>query len=249
MTEKDAKTMLYLTRLIEELSNLNTPIVFKGAMVVWSTGAWKIMNTARSTQDVDGDWVSGKPTMEQLEHIMNIAASRIEPGMYVVVVKDYAEDRAAKFTFYGSDNKPVCKMDLRVQPNPFYVTYVTVNGIKFNGSSPARMLVDKIEVLSSDKAYTRVKDVFDVFLLSALTGYTLNGMNEIRDALGKKFGDFRVFLKRTEKMKGVWDRQFLNVDNKPIFWTVYNRARHFCEPWMQNIQVNLVWDGNNWVMP
>lgn len=49
--------LLLMVRFIEELSKLNVPVVFKGAIVLKTALTGINLTTTRETRDVDGDWV------------------------------------------------------------------------------------------------------------------------------------------------------------------------------------------------
>lgn len=59
--------MEFLYRVMEELSNADIPIVFKGAMVLHlAIRGNNPSNVKRMTTDIDGDWVGELPTMEKM---------------------------------------------------------------------------------------------------------------------------------------------------------------------------------------
>lgn len=69
---------LFMYRVIQSISSMGAPVVFKGALVLkllqMQTG--NKSGLIRETKDIDGDWVSGKPSTEYLRQVVETAVKR-----------------------------------------------------------------------------------------------------------------------------------------------------------------------------
>lgn len=163
-----------MVRFIEELSELNAPIVFKGAIVLKTALKDSQIATQRGTRDVDGDWVMSEPTMEVLLNTVSTALSKVGDEYSVVVTREYGANKSAGFSVQNIETlEQLFTFDLSVKKNPFYSTYYsTVNGIAFRGATPAKMVADKLHGISTRTVFRRCKDIVDLYLLSSLTCYS-----------------------------------------------------------------------------
>lgn len=76
--------MEFLYRVMEELTDAGVPIVFKGAMVLnLAIRGNNPSKVERITRDIDGDWIGGHPTMEEMEkHCGRQCKKWIRPWMF-----------------------------------------------------------------------------------------------------------------------------------------------------------------------
>lgn len=235
-----------MVRLIEELSKLNIPIIFKGAVVLKTALLGTSITTDRETHDIDGDWVETPPTMQQLEDIINAALCNITTELVALPYREYRPGRSAGFKICDQNKMEAFRIDISIKPNPYYCSYMTVNGIRFNGASPAKMFADKMHGISTNKVFRRLKDVFDLFLLSSLTGYNTQDTYIIYRTVGRELGDFDGFTHRIGDLKHAYEKLH-GITNKPDFHVVYDRVYLLAEPFIVGTQQNLTWNGYNWV--
>lgn len=138
--------MEFLYRVMEELSNAGTPIVFKGAMVlnlvIRENNPSKV---ERMTRDIDGDGVGELPTMEEMERALRNAVQKIDSSLDVQINRTYGERKSAGFKI------------------------VNEMGEKITGASLSKMLSDKIYAISSENVCRRMKDVLDIYVRSFIT--------------------------------------------------------------------------------
>lgn len=235
-----------MVRLIEELSSMSLPIVFKGAVVLKTAVAGLSLPTDRGTRDIDADWVGSPPSMEQLRSIIASALLRVDRNLVVKSYRDYGDDKSAGFrVFRNGESRSLFSMDIGMRQNPFYCSYVTVNGIRFVGASPQKIFADKVKAISSTKIFRRSKDVYDLYLLSAMTGFNTLATYNIYRALGSQLEDFSCFVNRVSDLQHAYDK-LSDIRNKPDFMTVYKRVYHFVEPFIKRVGTNLTWNGYNW---
>lgn len=237
--------LLLMVRFIEELSKLNVPVVFKGAIVLKTALTGINLTTTRETRDVDGDWVGGTPTVSSMCSVLNVAANAVKPGMYVVVDRAYDVNKSAGFSVYNNDKSFLFEVDLSVRSNPFSCAYLSFNGVSFVGATLQKMFSDKLHAVSGRVVLRRIKDVYDLFLLSALVGYRLSDVYNILNVCGRRLGDFSVFLSRYTDLAHAYNK-FHGIDNKPEFDIIYNRVKLFIGPFISRQTVDAVWTGCNW---
>ena len=173
-----------MVRLVEELSLLKVPIVFKGAVVLKTALFGYRLDTERATRDIDGDWIGEPPSMEQLNKIINTALLNVGATFTAVPHREYGQGRSAGFTVLDDGNK-IFAIDISIKNNPFCCQYITFNGVQFVGASAAKMFADKMHGISSNLVFRRGKDVYDLYLLSTLTGYTTQEIYTILNTIGR----------------------------------------------------------------
>ena len=92
------RTENVMLAVMMELSRMEAPIVFKGAMTLKvATGGITRTNVSRSTQDIDGDWVSPAPEMEDIEKILQRAVHNVNPNWTIQPFREFGEKRSAGF--------------------------------------------------------------------------------------------------------------------------------------------------------
>lgn len=236
-----------LVRFVEELSMLRAPIVFKGAVVLKTAVANLGLGTDRSTQDVDGDWVGAPPTMQQLEALVQSAALRVDSSLVVKTKRAYGEGRSAGFVVLGVDGKQYFSVDISVKQNQFYQGYFTMHGMHFVGASPQKMFADKVAAVSSNRIFRRIKDVYDLYLLSSIAGYTVADTYNVYRVTHRQLEGFNAFKTRINEQRHAYGK-LTGVTNKPDYIVVYNRVYHFIEPFIVGCQTNMIWNGTDWVV-
>ena len=163
--------MEFLYRVMEELSNAGTPIVFKGAMVlnlvIRENNPSKV---ERMTRDIDGDWVGELPTMEEMERALRNAVQKIDSSLDVQINRAYGERKSAGFKIVNEMGEKIASIDLSVRQNRFCSHYISyINGVSITGASLSKMLSDKIYAISGENVCRRMKDVLDIYVRSFIT--------------------------------------------------------------------------------
>ena len=95
--------MEFLYRVMEELSNADIPIVFKGAMVL--NLALRENNPSkveRMTRDIDGDWVGELPTMEKMEIALRSAVKKVDSSLDVRANRIFGERSLQALLLWGT---------------------------------------------------------------------------------------------------------------------------------------------------
>lgn len=241
-------------RLIEELARMNAPVVIKGCILLRMIMADTGISTRRGTKDLDIDWTDLNTDMLQIQGTLNTALSRIEYGLIAVPHREFKQYQVAGFNIMYGEEK-VCSCDVNVAACPYTSYYKTPNGVTFIGSSPQNIFADKLQGISTKAVYRRVKDVYDLYLLSHLKIFKVGQTRNILSDRGRELGDFRDFINGTDMMMHAWSK-FKGVDNKPDFALLYTRASQFVYPFIllaqnsdkwSSMWDNLFWNGYSWV--
>lgn len=108
-----------------------------------------------------------------------------------------------------------------------------------------KIYADKIKTISTDLVYSRVKDIYDLYVLSGLEGFRISSINKILPTLRRPLGDFDDFLNGAFKQNGIEDeyKKMVDIVNPPDFKTIYNMVKIFCSPFItgQNRNSDAVW--------
>lgn len=234
--------------VMTNLSSMNAPIVFKGALVLKAI-QYKYGNPSgleRETHDIDGDWVGEPPTMNYLRDLIQTAVYNSGySNINVVAVRDYSDRRSAGFEFYDITNGDrVLEMDLSVRSNNSIEQYSFVSGISFYGQSVIKVLVDKIIPVSQKVVMRRIKDVIDLYILSYIWRGSVDSVYNYIAYLGKDLGDFSNFTGRLKELEHAYSK-YRNKCSILPFNIVYNRVYLFLIP-IINKKKGVYWDGCKW---
>lgn len=182
--------------------------------------------------------------MEELENLINRALYNVDITLKAVAYRNYGLGKSAGFNILDSVGRKVFSIDISMKSNPYYIVYTTnINQIKFYGSAPEKMFADKLRGISTVKIYRRVKDLYDLYLLSALNGYS---STKIMDIAGNTLGDFKDFRECNYDLNHAYSK--LNrVTNKPSFNEVYSKVYEFIRPFLEGYSdQSLMWADNQW---
>lgn len=225
-------TIAIMYEVIEIMAKMKLPVVFKGAMVlrhVMSVSG--LVDTYRLTRDIDMDWIDRGASIEELTSMIRAAVNELGiKGLSVICRRMPTEGKSAGFVVNYQGRK-LFSFDISLRPNPFYVDYVTNKGVIFTGASIEKMYADKVNTISSKIVFRRIKDIYDLYLLSFLTGYTISNIVEIHQYQDKEIQKFDEFNNRVEDLKHAYGKLDY-VANKPEFEIVYSRVRDFCLPFI-----------------
>ena len=227
---------------------MEAPIVFKGAMTLKvATGGITRTNVSRSTQDIDGDWVSPAPEMEDIEKILQRAVHNVNPNWTIQPFREFGEKRSAGFKVVDETGMARFHIDMSVRQNPYSKVYVVTNEetgtVCLQGASIEKMLADKISTISTQRVFRRSKDLIDLYILSKCTKFDASAVMKI--AQERDMEDFSVFLTRQDDLKHAYDT-LRNVENKPDFEKLYQRIKKFITPFIKNDVAEREWTGERW---
>lgn len=217
--------MEFLYRVMEELSNAGTPIVFKGAMVlnlvIRENNPSKV---ERMTRDIDGDWVGELPTMEEMERVLRNAVQKIDSSLDVQINRAYGERKSAGFKIVNEMGEKIASIDLSVRQNRFCSHYISyINGVSITGASLSKMLSDKIYAISGENVCRRMKDVLDIYVMSFITKINTGELQQIWRETGRELGNFEGYKTRMTELNEAYNKM-KGIRNKPDFTEVYQRV-------------------------
>lgn len=241
-----------MMKVIEELSLLKAPIVFKGAMILKFLLAENnptLVN--RDTRDIDGDWTSINTSMQELEHILSEAVRRADPTLSVRPFRNFAHNRAAGFDIVDGDSYRLFGVDLNISQNYNAQEYTICHEgkrIAFHGVSLSKMLADKICAMSSQKIFRRAKDLIDVYILSYAAQFNFLDIIQIQRQYHQELGDFKCFRERKSDLQHAYEK-LRGVKNKPDFMVLYDRLQTFLAPFLEQKLTSLEWTGERWESP
>lgn len=217
--------MEFLYRVMEELSNASVPIVFKGAMVL--NLAIRDNNPSRverATRDIDGDWISEFPTMEEMEMALRNAVKKVDFSLDVRANRIFGERKSAGFRIINEMGEKIASIDLSVRQNRFCKPYISyVNGISITGASLSKMLSDKIYAISGENICRRMKDVLDIYVISFITKIDTDELYQIWTETGRELGNFEAYKTQMVKLCEAYNKM-KGIKNKPDFIEVYSRV-------------------------
>lgn len=242
---QDNERLVLMYTMMGTLARLGCPVVFKGAMVLNNIITGLDINTNRMTKDIDADWVDSTVTNETLLNALATALSTIgNPNLYITQTREFASGRSAGFSIKDRiTGIEIFTMDISVKYNNYYTTYYLPNGIQYTGQRPDKIYADKLYVLSTRKVYRRVKDMYDMYLLSHLTGYTLSGIRDILANTGKTLEDFEHFLTDKIQPKGLEYayNSMTHITNKPDFKDIHEIVKDFIVPFISGTNIDATW--------
>lgn len=222
-------------KVMAHMSYMNYPLLFKGAMVLRTLLAPHALSTHRMTNDVDADWIGLEITNSELHKLVSYSVHMVLGPMYKVVqTREHSVGKSAGFQVQDtSTGLQYFSLDIGIKPaHNFHDRYI-INGGSFHGSALLKIVADKISAVSTNTVLRRVKDVYDLYLLSQMTGITVDGVNEVIMKTRLPVGDFKVFTTHIEGKQGLrhaYDRM-QGVVNKPSFDEVHYWATKLCEPY------------------
>lgn len=234
-------------RLIEELSKLQAPVVFKGCMVLKTLMRDYGVGTRRGTKDLDIDWVDTSMTQEEITETLNKALSRVAFCLRAELFREFKQYQSAGYKVYFGEHE-MFRCDVNVSECKHTAVYRTANGVAFTGSAPRNILANKLHATSERVVFRRVKDVYDLYLISHLDVFSISETRQVLEDNGEVLGEFKEFLTGTDMLSHAWSK-FKGVENKPDFQVLYDRVTHFIKPFIDGVEDNLVWNGTDWVKP
>jgi hypothetical protein len=237
----DKEKLMY--RIMGAITDSGVPLVYKGAMVTKLVLLeHKFSAFSRETQDIDASWADNRlPTMETLTAALNKALTPL--AMRAIVKREYGEKKSAGFNVvYENSGELAVSVDIDMRAEKGSQIY-RYDDITFRGATVDHILSDKIYVLSTEKAYRRVKDAIDVYALSHCVKVQARSIRDIWQEYGRTPGAFEAVTARRADLEHAY-LKLQRVEPKPDFSAVFNRLRLFLAPFVDMSTKNLIWDNN-----
>lgn len=148
-----------------------------------------------------------------------------------------------QFEVYNTNNgdKVKFKIDMNIKSNSI-ITCEYSPILNMNTYDALTMLSDKIVVVSSEKIFRRVKDLYDLCVIVSM--YNINYL-DIINHLNVKHPN--VQLKNMLKSSNFEDighaySKYQGIENKPNIEVLFNIALTFLYPIYQKIEGNMIWN-------
>lgn len=239
-------------KVIEIMTAMRLPVVFKGALVLnQALKGMGMTSNFRQTKDIDLNWLNGNVSNEELTRsiteaikVLGITDLRVENTRKANIERD----TSAGFSIKRGTTE-LFSFDINLKDNPFTAVYTTNNGVSFLGSSLHKIFADKVRSTSYVTLLRRSKDIYDLYIMCNISGYSIKNTLEIYEYENKKLGEFDVFLRKIPDLAHAYNR-LEGIPNKPSFDVVYRRVRDFCMPFITGEYKNFVnetdgvWDAN-----
>ena len=207
------------------------PISFKGSMVLKAClleAGYE--EETRHTVDIDANWNSeNSPSTDQIKDSLQKAIDKCDIDLEVKTLREYGEKRSAGFELIERTTEEILfTMDIDVNRPAVPTKIYEVEGIRFRGVSPLQMIADKVETISTDKVFRRIKDVVDLYYISKVFDFRVADVLQTLRNSERTLGNFQGFLHRAEELKLSYDKfRFAGDVNKPSFEEVYRSVKMY----------------------
>ena len=258
-TDSEKFELLLNTIKILKQDKATDCFVLKGGMVLVTLMYLNNRSSlSRRTEDIDIHCANKEAWLYFKKNIAQILNNNTLGYRYTYIgsrldKKGLPFDTSDSLTLHLETSQGVCfdfGIDMNVKPDSI-VSAMFVPALNSKTYSPLTMLSDKIVVVSSNKIYRRIKDVYDLYALSLMYSFRLS---EIREMLHRKHG--RVELKNMlvinnlEQLTHAWFK-FTGIQNKPEFGIMFSRNKYFLEPIYAGIKEEYIWSvsSGRWIRP
>lgn len=240
----------YTANLISD-SRFKNKIFLKGGSVLIS----KMIENGRNdlyrlTGDLDIHCDKKDIWIDFYEHIENILNGNNRGYVYKIVKRRSAEkglDTSDSLTFTLADGDKIIrfKMDMNIKSNRLItVDYSPL--LNMNTYDALTILADKIAVVSSDKIFRRIKDLYDIAALASLYSFRYS---DVMEHLNTKHPNIvlknMLVLSDTEtidKIEHAYNK-YEGILNKPDIRELIIICYSFLEPvYMEYSKGDLIWD-------
>jgi len=237
------KTEALMYKIIGKISEFDTPIVFKGALItrlVLMENEYSALE--RQTKDIDANWTEAPPSMEELKNIVNRSLTIFNGKLYAEAIREYGEKKSAGIAIVetASGNR-IITMDISIKPvtgsKIYYYGKIGVRGVLAN-----EILADKISVISSKMVFRRAKDIIDIYALAHCVNVHTDDIFYIyKKNPARVVGVFDEFYNRRQDVEHAYE-SLAGIENKPSFDNVYSYLTKFIKPFAEHDETPKLWD-------
>lgn len=158
------------------------------------------------------------------------------------IKKGFDTSDSLKFSLFDSANNKTIefKIDMNIKSN----TIITCDYspiLNMTTYDALTMLSDKIVVVSSQKIYRRIKDLYDLCVLISLYDFTYY---DVIEHLKKKHSGVKLenmlISDNFSKLEHAFSK-YEGISNKPNIMTIISLAQTFLQPIYCNNKVNMIW--------
>lgn len=241
-----------MTRQIA-ISGYNRYFVLKGGTAFMSMLHENNLDVyMRSTRDIDlhvnseSAWQSFKRDVVQ---ILNSNQYGVQYKVTRFKNRSTTLDSIALVALYNGKEYNL-KIDMNVSPfKTITVTYLNSTGM--NAYDCDTMIADKISAICSQRIYRRVKDLYDLYVLSQIRQYSLSDLVSHLRIKRPEFFSSGVNMLVSQNYVTLEHAYFKykGILNKPEFDVVFKICSSFICPFfnLSTINRNLYWNGEYWI--
>ena len=171
----------------------------------------------------------------------------MDNSLSIKIKRDFSPDgtMSAGFNIIDKNLEKVTSIDVEVKYKPVPFIILDYKGISVSVTSPLKMLVDKLSVISCNKVFRRIKDLLDTYILISQERYQSLDILELTKSSDKSIGDFAALVNRKDEIRHAYDK-LKGVNNKPQFEDLYEDILKFIAPFRTESykKIPLVWTGS-----
>lgn len=237
----DREKLMY--QILGKISDLDLPIVFKGALITKLILVEQDFNEIRRmTKDIDANWVDTPPSMDHLVNTINLAISHLGNQYLAEMSRVYSEKQSAGISIKErSTGDEIISMDIDIKPlissRIYYLGETSIKGVLAN-----EILADKISSISSNAVYKhRAKDIVDVYALSHCVEINVDEILEICKKAGREIQAFDAFFNRRADVEHAYNK-LRGIEGKPEFSDVHKYLIRFIQPFKDKEKTYKIWN-------
>ena len=178
-----------LTDIIQSInkSKYSSEIVFRGAYVLRAFLNQKGYPTMRYTEDIDMDWVSNRMWKEFYDELPDLLTRNSKLGIrynYSARSKGFSNKKMKLILDANFSNiTRIVSIDLS-QRITDYTLELEINSELYKMGSLYESICDKLEVFNTHRVGGRIKDFYDLCLISHFDGLSLYRIKQVWDSRG-----------------------------------------------------------------
>ena len=232
-------------QVLGRISEVDTPIVFKGALITKLILAENGYTTLeRQTKDIDANWVGSPPSMNDLVETINTSLGDLRNQYHAVAFRKYDEKKSAGISILrnGTDDE-VMLMDISIKPvigsRIYHYGKAEIRGVLAN-----EILADKISVMSKHLIFRRAKDIVDVYALAHCVKVQTQEIFDIyKNSPTREIGMFDEFYTRRQDVEHAYNK-LAGIEGKPVFDDVYAYLSKFLHPFAMRDEASMIWNSD-----
>ena len=230
-TEQDILDYIVVT-LTENISI--TDMAFKGGYILN-----KRIPNCRMTHDIDFS-IERVELYEKVKGVLANVGDKLKSMNLIVdyeIKPEVTPTTSGGIKFIYADGSKALGVDVGLHTLGFGITSMSIQNTDINVFTVERSIGDKLSVLCSRRRFRRIKDIYDIYMLSE---YYSMGYNAVEEALSYREVDWNLYPKDEEQLVQLghaYDRLLIRgVTSRPIAKPDYNKVLErllvFCDPWL-----------------
>ncbi len=222
---------ILMYQVMKAVYDSGIPVSFKGSMVLKACLIEAgYPEETRHTVDIDANWFSEiPPSKEQMVESLQNAIEKSGIDLKVNLFRMYSDGRSAGFELKdGTSGEVIFTLDMDINRPVSPTKIYEVDEFRFRGAAPIQMIADKVETVSTDKVFRRIKDVVDLYYLSKVFVFDRTAVIQTIKNNKRKLGNFHGFLCRYDELMHSYEKFRVTGDvSKPPFEDVYQTVKTF----------------------